>query len=58
MEIIAPSSIPKPPGERIKTDKRDAMMLARLARAGELKAITVPDAADEAVRDLLRARTI
>ena len=48
VEIISPSSIPKPPGERIKTDKRDAMMLARLARAGELTAITVPDAADEA----------
>ncbi len=57
VEIVSPSSIPKPPGERIKTDKRDAMMLARLARAGELKGITVPDAADEAVRDLLRART-
>src|SRR5262245_60635057 len=57
VEIVAPSSIPKPAGERIKTDKRDAMMLARLARAGELKGITVPDAADEAVRDLLRART-
>lgn len=56
VEIISPSSIPKPPGERIKTDRRDAMMLARLARARELKAIKVPDAADEAVRDLLRAR--
>lgn len=57
VEIISPSSIPKPPGERIKTDRRDAIMLARLARAGELTAITVPDATDEAVRDLLRART-
>ena len=57
VEVVSPSSIPKPSGERIKTDKRDAMMLARLARAGELKGITVPDAADEAVRDLLRART-
>ncbi len=56
-EIISPSAVPKAPGERIKTDKRDAMMLAKLARAGDVKGITVPDAADEAVRDLLRART-
>jgi hypothetical protein len=56
IEIIAPSSIPKPPGECIKTHRRDAIMLVRLARTGELTAIAVPGAADKAVRDLLRAR--
>ena len=55
-EVVAPSSIPKRSGDRVKTDRRDAMMLARLARAGELTAVRVPDGADEAVRDLVRAR--
>lgn len=55
-EVVAPSSIPRPPGERVKTDRRDALKLARLARAGELTAVRVPDTADEAVRDLVRAR--
>jgi transposase len=55
-EVVAPSSIPKRSGDRVKTDRRDALMLARLARAGELTAVRVPDAADEAVRDLVRAR--
>lgn len=55
-EVVAPSSIARPPGERIKTDRRDAMLLARLARSGDLHAVRVPDAADEAVRDLVRAR--
>ena len=55
-EVVAPSSIPKRAGDRVKTDRRDAIMLARLARAGELSAVRVPDAADEAVRDLVRAR--
>lgn len=55
-EVVAPSSIPKRSGERVKTDRRDAIMLARLARAGELTPVRVPDAADEAVRDLVRAR--
>jgi transposase len=55
-EVVAPSSIPKRSGDRVKTDRRDAIMLARLARAGELNAVRVPDAADEAVRDLVRAR--
>lgn len=55
-EVVAPSSIPKRSGERIKTDRRDAMMLARLDRSGDLTAVRVPDAADEAVRDLVRAR--
>lgn len=55
-EVVAPSSIPKRSGERVKTDRRDAIMLARLSRAGELTAVRVPGAADEAVRDLVRAR--
>jgi transposase len=55
-EVVAPSSIPKRSGDRVKTDRRDAILLARLARAGELSAVRVPDAADEAVRDLVRAR--
>jgi len=41
-EVVAPSSIPRPPGERVKTDRRDAMKLARLARVGELTAVRVP----------------
>lgn len=55
-QVIAPSLIPRKAGDRVKTDRRDAQMLARLARAGELTAITVPDAGDEAMRDLTRAR--
>ncbi|CAN7196209.1 IS110 family transposase [Variovorax sp. LjRoot290] len=55
-EVVAPSSIPKRSGDRVKTDRRDALMLARLARAGELNAVRVPDAVDEALRDLVRAR--
>lgn len=55
-EVVAPSSIPRAPGERIKTDRRDAMLLARLSRSGDLKAVRVPDVADEAFRDLVRAR--
>ncbi len=55
-EVVAPSSIPKRSGERVKTDRRDALMLARLSRAGELTCVRVPDVADEAVRDLVRAR--
>lgn len=54
--VAAPALIPRKPGDRVKTDKRDAAMLARLCRAGELTAVTVPDADDEAVRDLFRAR--
>ena len=56
VDVVAPSLIPKRAGDRIKTDRRDAMMLARLARSGELTAVVVPDEADEAVRDLMRAR--
>jgi len=55
-EVIAPSLVPKKPGERIKTDRRDAAKLARLYRAGELTAIRVPTEDEEAVRDLIRAR--
>ena len=55
-EVVAPSSIPKRSGDRVKTDRRDALMLARLARAGEFSAVRVPDAVDEALRDLVRAR--
>ena len=55
-EVVAPSSIPKRSGDRVKTDRRDAIMLARLGRAGELTAVRVPEVADEAVRDLVRAR--
>ena len=55
--VAAPSLMPKRPGERIKTDRRDAKKIARLSRAGELVACYVPDAADEAMRDLCRART-
>jgi len=55
-QVIAPAKIPRRPGERIKTDRRDCQKLARLARAGELVAVVVPDARDEAIRDLSRAR--
>ena len=54
--VAAPSMIPKKSGDRIKNDRRDAKMLARLHRAGELSAVYVPDAQDEAMRDLTRAR--
>ena len=56
VEVVAPSSIPKRPGDRIKTDRRDAMNLARLARSGDLTGVVVPDEADEAIRDLMRCR--
>jgi transposase len=55
-DVVAPSSIPRAAGERIKTDRRDAIRLARLARSGDLSVVRVPGAADEAVRDLVRAR--
>ena len=54
--MVAPSLIPKKPGERIKTNRRDAVTLARLLRAGELTAVWVPDSVHEAMRDLVRAR--
>jgi transposase len=55
-QVVAPSLIPKKAGDRIKTDRRDSLMLARLHRAGELTAVWVPDGAQEALRDLTRAR--
>jgi transposase len=55
-QVVAPSLIPKKAGEQIKTDRRDALKLARLLRAGELTAVWVPDAEQEAMRDLTRAR--
>lgn len=55
-EVIAPSLIPQQPGQRVKTDKRDALRLAKLYRAGELTPIYVPTEEDEALRDLVRAR--
>jgi len=56
-QVVAPSLIPKKASDRVKTDRRDADQLARLYRAGELTAIHVPDPEDEAIRDLVRART-
>jgi transposase len=55
--VVPPSHIPSKPGDKIKTDRRDALKLARLLRAGELPSVNIPDAADEAVRDVSRART-
>ena len=54
--VIAPSPIPRRPGERVKTHRRDAVKLARLCRAGELTEIWTPAAAHEAMPDLLRPR--
>jgi transposase len=54
--VVAPSLIPKKAGDRVKTDRRDAMQLARLARAGDLTVVYVPKVEDEAIRDLSRAR--
>jgi transposase len=54
--VVAPSLIPVKAGDRVKTDRRDAVALAKLHRAGELTAVWVPDEAHEAMRDLVRAR--
>ena len=54
--VVAPSQIPKKAGDRVKTDRRDAMQLARLLRSGDLTPIYVPVVEDEAIRDLVRAR--
>lgn len=54
--VVAPSLIPTKAGDQVKTDKKDAIKLARLHRAGELVSVFVPDETDEAVRDLCRAR--
>jgi transposase len=55
-EVVAPTLIPVKSGDRVKTDRRDAEKLARSYRAGDLTAVWVPDAATEALRDLVRAR--
>ena len=54
--VAAPSLIPRPAGSRIKNDRRDALMLARLLRSGDLTPVWIPDQALEALRDLVRAR--
>jgi transposase len=54
--VVAPSLIPRRSGDRVKTDRRDCLGLAKLDRAGELTAVWVPDAEHEALRDLVRAR--
>lgn len=55
--VVAPSLVPGSPGQRVKTDRRDAVKLARFLRSGDLTPVHVPDAATEAMRDLERART-
>src|SRR5712664_3605143 len=55
-EVVAPTLVPVNAGDRVKTDRRDAQKLARSYRAGDLTAVWVPDAAHEALRDLVRAR--
>jgi len=57
-DLVCPSLIPKKASDRVKTDRRDADQLARLYRAGELTPIRIPDQEDEAIRDLIRARTV
>ena len=54
--MVAPSLIPQKPGDRVTTDRRDAVQLARLARSGDLTSVSVPTVEDEAIRDLTRAR--
>jgi transposase len=54
--VVAPSLIPKKAGDRVKTDRRDAVQLARLMRSGDLTPVYVPKVEDEAIRDLSRAR--
>ena len=54
--VVAPSLIPRKPGDRVKTDRRDAVQLARLMRSGDLQAIYVPNIGDESIRDLCRLR--
>ena len=55
-EVVSPAHTPRRAGDRVKTDRRDALTLARLSRAGELTSVWVPDEAHEAMRDLIRAR--
>lgn len=55
--VAAPSLMPRRSGDRVKTDRRDALLLARLLRSGDLTAVWIPDEAHEALRDLVRARS-
>src|SRR5438067_64981 len=55
-DVVAPALIPRKVGDKVKTDRRDAMMLAQTLRAGQLTAVWVPDEAHEAMRDLVRLR--
>ena len=57
-DVVAPSLIPRKPGDKVKTDRRDAMMLAQSLRAGQLTEVWVPDEAHEAMRDLVRMRAL
>jgi len=55
--VVAPSKIPAKPGDKVKTDRKDARRLARLHRAGELTAVHIPEVDDEVIRDVCRGRT-
>src|SRR6202045_3985089 len=55
-DVVAPALIPRKVGDKVKTDRRDAMMLAQALRAGQLTAVWIPDEAHEAMRDLVRLR--
>lgn len=55
-EVLAPSKLVRPAGDRVKTDKRDAVFLARIAAVGEYVAVRIPDPVEESARDLVRAR--
>src|SRR5258708_822937 len=57
-DVVAPTLVPIKAGDRVKTDRRDALKLARSYRAGDLTTVWVPDAAHEALRDLVRAREV
>jgi transposase len=54
--VIAPSFIPRKAGEKVKTDRRDAVQIVRLLRSGDLSGVYIPEPEDEAIRDLCRAR--
>jgi len=56
--VVAPSLIPRKAGDKVKTDRRDAMTLAQTLRAGQLTEVWVPDEAHEAMRDLVRMRAL
>ena len=54
--VVVPSCIPKQAGDRVKTDRRAAVQLARLLRSGDLSPVSIPSVEDEAIRDVVRAR--